>query len=113
VALRILCLTGRSDERPGGARATKGGLDQSARAGGWLESLAGGRSAGRIETARLIASAARFQVIPVLKNDADRALALIKSAEGREASRAAIKSWTWMTRHAHPYNPQADALAQP
>ncbi len=46
VALRILCLTGRSDERPGGARAAKSGLDQSARAGGWLGSLAGGRSAG-------------------------------------------------------------------
>jgi hypothetical protein len=56
VALRILCLTGRSDKRPGGARATKGGLDQSARAGGRLESLAGGRSASRIETASLIAS---------------------------------------------------------
>jgi hypothetical protein len=39
-----------------------------------------------------------------LKNDAGRALALIKSAEGREASRAAIKSWTRITRHPHPYN---------
>jgi len=47
LALRFLCLNGRSDKRPCGARATKSRLEQSARAGRRLGSLAISRVAGR------------------------------------------------------------------
>jgi hypothetical protein len=47
LALRFLCLNRRSDKRPCGARATKSRLEQSARAGRRLGSLAISRLAGR------------------------------------------------------------------
>ena len=42
----LLCLKGRSDKHPGGARASSGRMEEGAGAGGWMGGVAGGGAAG-------------------------------------------------------------------